>query len=89
VKVSAAKPRYGVLNFERTSERSEETRKAIALAVLVAALAAANIWFVVLPFLDEPHRGAADCRSLVLTRSGVTKCIPDAPAGAPIPRAEG
>jgi hypothetical protein len=83
--VPAAKPLYGVLNVSVRNQRSDaEGRTVIALVFLVTGLAAATIWFVALPLFDTPHRAPQDCEAFVLTKSGVTKCIPEALPGEPI-----
>jgi hypothetical protein len=83
--VPAAKPLYGVLNVSVRNQRSDaEAGTVIALVFLVTALAAATIWFVALPLFDRPHRAPQDCRAFVLTKSGVTKCIPEATPGEAI-----
>ena len=77
----AAKPLYGVLNVTLANQRSEdETRNLIALLILVTTLAAATIGFVVVPLFDKPHRAPQDCPVFVLTKSGVTKRVPEANA---------
>ena len=85
--VPAAKPLYGVLNFDGSAVRSEEARKLIALLVLVAGLAAATISFVVLPMFDRPSGAPQACEMFVLTKSGVTRCVPETPPGTPIAHA--
>lgn len=85
----AAKPLYGVLNGALANELSDEAaRTLIALLILVTGLAAATIWFVALPLLDNPRRETQACDMFVLTKSGVTRCIPETPPGTPIPGAE-
>ena len=75
----AAKPLYGVLNVTLANQRSEdETRTLIALLILVTTLAAATLGFVAVPLFDKPHRAPQDCPVFVLTKSGVTKCVPEA-----------
>ncbi len=84
----AAKPLYGVLNVTLRNQRSEETtRTVIALLFLVTGLAAANIWLLALPLFDK-HRAPQDCQAFVLTKSGVTRCIPETTPGEPIPRTD-
>lgn len=83
-----AKPLYGVLNLDRAAERSEETRKVLALLILVAGLTAATISFVVRPLFDRPAGAPQACEMFVLTNSGVARCVPETPPGTPIARAE-
>ena len=72
----AAKPLYGILNATFANQRSaDESRTMIALLVLVTGLAAANIWFFAQPLFGQRHPPAQDCQTLVLTKSGVSKCL--------------
>lgn len=73
----AAKPVYGEVNVAFSNERSDEASTVIALLFLVTGLAAATLWLVALPLLDQPHRAAQTCEMFVLTKSGVTRCVPD------------
>jgi hypothetical protein len=47
----------------------------LCLLLLVIGLAAATVWFVVLPTLDKPPTAKRTCEVFVL-RSGATKCVP-------------
>jgi hypothetical protein len=54
--------------------RSGDPSPVLPLLMLVAGLAAATVWFVGLPALEEPPPGRS-CEVYVL-RSGATKCVP-------------
>jgi hypothetical protein len=55
------------------SQRSSERSTVLLLAILVIGLAAAAIWFVWLPLIQEP--AARSCEVYVMP-SGTTKCVP-------------
>ena len=82
------RPVYGVMSVEAANARSDETSTVIALLLLVTGLAALTFWFVALPLVDRPHHGAQDCEMLVLTKSGVSKCVPDSTLGSQVGRTD-
>ena len=61
-------------------DRPNWVRTVLPLVMLVAALAAATVWFVALPALERsPERRT--CEVIVL-ESGTTKCVEDATRSA-------
>ena len=81
--VPATKLAYGVVDVSAADERSDEASTVFALLFLVVGLAAATIWLVALPLFDKPHRAAESCEMFVLTKAGVTKCVPESAPGTP------
>ena len=81
--VPATKLAYGVMAVDASNDRSDEARTVIALLVLVVALAATTVWVVALPLFQTSHRTAETCEMFVLTRAGVTKCVPEPAIGTP------
>ena len=77
----AAKPVYGVLDVASATDRSDESRRVIALLFLVTGLAAATLWFVALPLFDTPPSAPQACESFVLTNDGVIRCVPESTLG--------
>ena len=75
--MSAARHAYGLPSLAAGEERTSSERSAVVpLLILVAVLAAATTWLVVLPLLDRSPQAARPCEVFVL-RSGATKCVPN------------
>ncbi len=59
---------------------SDDSRRtaggAVALLILFVALAAATVWFVALPVIDQKPRAERTCEVFVL-KTGSIRCVPE------------
>ena len=65
----------GVSEIAVGSQEFEGPSPVVPLLMVVIGLAAAAIWFVWLPLIQEPTNAARSCEVYVLP-SGHTKCVP-------------
>ena len=72
--MSAARHAHALRGVPVANERSSEPSPVLPLLILVIGLAAAAIWFVALPAVDESPRARRSCEVYVL-KSGATKCV--------------
>ena len=79
--MSAARPAYGVAGAAVANEHSSARSPVLPLLLLFIGLAAATVWFVVLPGLDKQPRAQRSCEVVVL-KSGTTACVRDPTRGA-------
>ena len=66
---------YGLPEVAAASGRSGEPSSVLPLLIIVIGLAAATIWYVVVPVLHKPASVGRSCEVYVLP-SGTTKCVP-------------
>lgn len=74
--MSSLRPVYGRLEGDVEDEVARGPSPVLPLLLLVAALVAATIWFVVLPALDRQPPPERSCE-VVFLKSGSTACVSD------------
>lgn len=69
-------PVYGLPEAAVLDDRLRPPSAVLPLMILFAVLAAAAVWFVVLPAFAKPVRAERTCEVIVL-KTGTTRCVHD------------